>query len=183
MFGEVGYNSREMQQMVRISGTDAGCSEWLPATKSPKTSASSRSFSSTNSNANSDILLVMRRSGQAILSRSIRQSTRPWPRYTQQRHYAKRETPTLPTVELCPEPSCECRPTPEGLDIDHVSPMTKPYYDEHVIISTGTSDWSSRLDEDADTGAAYQALRYFLNVTPRPDGSRRFGEFYNVWYP
>lgn len=122
----------------------------------------------------------MHRSAQAILSRSIRQYTRTWPQYTQHRHYAKRETPTLPTVELCPEPSCECRPTPEGLDIDHVSPMTKPYYDEHVIISTGTSGWSSRLDEDTDTGAAYQALRYFLNVTPRPDGSRRFGEFYNV---
>lgn len=58
--------------------------------------------------------------------------------------------------------------------------MIKPYYDEHVIISTGTSDWSSRLNDDGETGAAYEALRYFLNVTPRPDGSRRFGEFYNV---
>ncbi|KAE9974972.1 hypothetical protein EG327_008609 [Venturia inaequalis] len=118
-------------------------------------------------------------SAQAILSRSIRPHTRPWPRYTQQLQYAKRQTSTLPTVELCPEPSCECRPTPEGLDIDHVSPMTKPYYDEHVIISTGTSNWTSRLDEDTDTGAAYQAMRYFLNVTPRPDGSRRFGELHN----
>jgi hypothetical protein len=61
--------------------------------------------------------------------------------------------------------------------------MVKPHYDEHVIISTGTSDWSSRLNEDGETGAAYEALRYFLNVTGRPDGSRRFGEFYNVWCP
>ncbi|TLD32144.1 hypothetical protein E2P81_ATG07634 [Venturia nashicola] len=121
----------------------------------------------------------MRPSVRAILSRSNRLCNPSWPRYTQQRQYVNQETQTLPTVELCPEPSCDCRPTPEGLDIDHVFHMTKPYYDTHVVISTGTSNWNSRLEDETDTGAAYQALRYFLKATPRPDGSRRFGEFYN----
>jgi hypothetical protein len=133
-----------------------------------------------NNYNNVKINSVMRKSIQATLSRSFWQSPQPWLRYnpTQRRYYAAKST--LPTVELCPEPSCECRPTPEGLDIDRKSHLTKPHYDEHLIISTGTSDWSSRLNEDGDTGAAYEALRFFLNRTGRPDGSRRFGEFYNV---
>jgi (2Fe-2S) ferredoxin len=54
-----------------------------------------------------------------------------------------------PTVPFCPEPSCECAPTPE-LDIDRSAQLgnTAPFYHQHVVISTGRFDWLSRIEDE-----------------------------------
>lgn len=59
----------------------------------------------------------------------------------------------IPSIAECPSPTCQCRETPQGLDIDRESKLngTMPAYAEQVIISTGRSDWKSRIQEDEDS--------------------------------
>lgn len=64
--------------------------------------------------------------------------------------------PNLPSIQTCPEPYCQCLPTPEGLDIDRKTPLdgTVPSYDMHLIVqSAPVANWSSRFEDD-DTLAA-----------------------------
>ncbi|KAM3530740.1 hypothetical protein NHJ13051_001180 [Beauveria bassiana] len=61
--------------------------------------------------------------------------------------------PPLPTVPTCPSPTCECAEMPampEGLDIDHKSPMNGVIagYAEQVLICTGKDDWPSKIEEE-----------------------------------
>lgn len=60
----------------------------------------------------------------------------------------------FPVVATCPSPTCQCRPTPEGLDIDHKQPLngTMAAYSEHVVISTGRIDWAGRIEDEVDEG-------------------------------
>ena len=53
-----------------------------------------------------------------------------------------------PVIDKCPEPTCQCSPTPEGLDIKRDGPMTIPDYTAHVVIHTKKNDWTSRIEED-----------------------------------
>lgn len=60
----------------------------------------------------------------------------------------------LNTVARCPAPTCECADTPdmpEGLPIDHEGKLNGliSNYAEQVLICTGRSDWSSRIEEDS----------------------------------
>lgn len=59
----------------------------------------------------------------------------------------------IPTLDECPSPTCQCRETPPGLDIDRESKLngTMPTYAEQVLISTGRTDWKSRIQEDEDS--------------------------------
>ncbi|KAL8400591.1 hypothetical protein RB594_000841 [Gaeumannomyces avenae] len=61
--------------------------------------------------------------------------------------------PPFPTVDQCPSPTCPCAATPElpdGLEIDHTSPLNgvMTAYHQHVLVCTGRDDWPSRIEED-----------------------------------
>ena len=78
--------------------------------------------------------------------------------------------PPFPVIPNCPEPTCGCAATPEGLDIDHTKNIhdTIAPYSEHVIVSTGQSDWKSKIEDEGDTagwGAFIRALK--KDVGPR----------------
>lgn len=68
----------------------------------------------------------------------------------------------IPTIAECPSPTCQCRETPVGLDIDRESKLngTMPAYAEQVIISTGRSDWKSRIQEDQDSVLVNQMAKF-----------------------
>lgn len=53
-----------------------------------------------------------------------------------------KKTPVL-SVHQCVFPC-----TPEGLGIDRKKPLagTAPYYDQHIVIDTGTTTWPSRIE-------------------------------------
>ena len=55
-------------------------------------------------------------------------------------------------VPTCPHPTCPCAATPEGLDIDHekdLNGLIAPYA-QHVLVSTGRPDWTSRIEDDGE---------------------------------
>lgn len=56
----------------------------------------------------------------------------------------------LPVTPRCPAPRCPCEPAPPDLDIDRVTPLngTMAKYYRHILISTGKSDWASKIDTD-----------------------------------
>ena len=60
------------------------------------------------------------------------------------------QTRPFPVVETCPPPTCACRATPAGLDIDRDRPLsgTMAPYAQHVVISTGETDWKSRIEDE-----------------------------------
>ena len=64
--------------------------------------------------------------------------------------FNKRFAHSLPVIQSCPSPSCPCQETPSGLDINRELPLsgTMPAYIEHVIFSTGRTDWTSRIEDD-----------------------------------
>lgn len=66
-------------------------------------------------------------------------------------------TSPLPVTPTCPAPRCPCEPVPTGLDIDRTTPLhgTMAKYHRHLLISTGKSDWASRIELD-DGGLAAQ---------------------------
>lgn len=75
-------------------------------------------------------------------------------------------------LATCPPPTCNRLPTPTGLDIDHKLPLegTVPPYNGQVLISTGKSDWTSRIEDDK-TGALARELKRLLG--PK-------GKYFNV---
>lgn len=75
-------------------------------------------------------------------------------RAAHRRQYSsRRAAPPFPTVQSCPQPTCECAATPQmpdGLEIDHKGVLNgniTSYY-EHVLICTGRTDWPSRIEEE-----------------------------------
>ncbi|KAI9685526.1 MAG: hypothetical protein M1822_004384 [Bathelium mastoideum] len=72
------------------------------------------------------------------------------------KRYFSTAKPPFPIVEACPSPTCACRETPTGLDIDQKLPLnnTIARYTEQVIISTGKDDWPSRIEDDTDSALA-----------------------------
>ena len=64
-----------------------------------------------------------------------------------------RQLRRISTVQQCPQPTCTCATTPPGLDIDRNSSLanTRPFYDRHIIVSTRTADWPSRIENSGDT--------------------------------
>ena len=59
-------------------------------------------------------------------------------------------SPTFPVVSTCPSPTCACTATPAGLDIERKRDLNGSMapYAQHVVISTGKSDWTSRIEDD-----------------------------------
>jgi len=61
--------------------------------------------------------------------------------------------PPFPVTKSCPEPSCDCPPTPampEGLTVDYEQPLngTMAAYAQQLLICTGQRDWTSRIEDD-----------------------------------
>lgn len=56
----------------------------------------------------------------------------------------------LPVTPRCPAPTCPCEAAPADLDIDRATPLngTMANYYRHILISTGKSDWASKIDTD-----------------------------------
>lgn len=71
--------------------------------------------------------------------------------------------PPLPTIESCPSPTCQCRETPSGLDIEREQGIngSMPTYAEQVLISTGKDDWTSRIEDD-EGSVLVQQMKNFL---------------------
>ena len=71
--------------------------------------------------------------------------------------------PPVPTIEKCPVPTCQCRETPAGLDIEREQGIngSMPAYAEQVLISTGKDDWTSRIEDD-EGGALVRQIKSFL---------------------
>lgn len=71
--------------------------------------------------------------------------------------------PPFPVIESCPAPSCQCREVPAGLEIDRESPLngTMAAYAEQILISTGRSDWQSKIEDD-ESGVFVRQLKKFL---------------------
>lgn len=71
--------------------------------------------------------------------------------------------PPVPTIERCPTPTCPCRESPSGLDIEREQGIngSMPAYAEQVLISTGKDDWSSRIEDEED-GVLVRQLKGFL---------------------
>jgi len=90
----------------------------------------------------------------------------------------KKKPPAV--VELCPLPSCSCRPTPSDLEIDRTSSLnrTSPHYHEHLIFSTGKTDWPSKIESDPGAQFIRDLKEQFR--PPTRQAVRRSGKFYNV---
>lgn len=63
--------------------------------------------------------------------------------------------PPFPVTKSCPEPSCNCPPTPnmpEGLPIDHHQTLngTMAAYAQQLLICTDQRDWTSRIENDGE---------------------------------
>ena len=63
---------------------------------------------------------------------------------------ARRLESTYPSIKSCPSPTCSCAPTPPDPLIDRVSPIsnTAPSYSQHVVLCTGHSGWTSRIEDE-----------------------------------
>jgi hypothetical protein len=87
---------------------------------------------------------------------------------TARRSYASRISipfapPPFPVLESCPAPTCQCRETPAGLDIEREQSLngSMASYAEHVLISTGRDDWKSKI-EDEDEGVLVRKMKKLL---------------------
>lgn len=67
------------------------------------------------------------------------------------------QTLTGPYVlERCPDPTCPCSSMPSlEKEIDYEKPLTMSAYSQHLIISTGKSDWKSRIEDERDNGTTW----------------------------
>jgi len=106
--------------------------------------------------------LGSRRAAQLSRSAAARPAT------LARRSYASRidipfAPPPVPTIESCPAPTCQCRETPPGLDIEREQGIngSMPTYAEQVLISTGKDDWTSRIEDDEGSELVRQ-IKNFL---------------------
>ncbi|KAF2770785.1 hypothetical protein EJ03DRAFT_342588 [Teratosphaeria nubilosa] len=103
------------------------------------------------------------------------------------RRYASRidipfAPPPVPVIEQCPSPSCQCASMPsmpEGLEIEREQNIngSMPSYAEQVLISTGRSDWKSRIEDDdgGPDGALVKHLKTFFTR-----GGKYMDPYHNV---
>lgn len=89
--------------------------------------------------------------------------------------------PPFPVTKTCPEPHCSCPPTPgmpEGSPIDYEQALngTMAAYTQQVLICTGQSDWTSRIENDGEGkswGEFARGLRKLMG---------RGGRYADVWF-
>ncbi|KIV86372.1 hypothetical protein PV11_01986 [Exophiala sideris] len=61
--------------------------------------------------------------------------------------------PPFSVVPSCPDPTCPCSAMPEGLDIDRKNVLngTISPHAQHLVVSSGRSDWTSKIEDEKDT--------------------------------
>ena len=71
----------------------------------------------------------------------------------------RRQTTPFPIIPTCPPSTCACAPTPPNLDIDHTLPLANTIapYNNHFLISTGQTNWPSRIDKSESTWSQFAA--------------------------
>lgn len=71
--------------------------------------------------------------------------------------------PPVPVIETCPSPTCQCRETPPGLDIERETDLngSMAAYAEQILLCTGKEDWKSKTEDEEDAVLLRQ-LRQFL---------------------
>lgn len=72
--------------------------------------------------------------------------------------------PPVPVIESCPVPTCQCRESPSGLDIERESNIngSMASYGEQVLISTGREDWKSKIEDEEDAVLVRQLKKFLL---------------------
>ena len=107
---------------------------------------------------------------------SINRSTLP-ERVSGKRAYASTldaatKAPPFTVVDGCPAPTCQCQEMPPGLDIDQVTALhgSMAPYAEQVLISTGRTNWKSRIEDDGE-GTLVAQLKGYLG---------RHGKYHDV---
>ncbi|KAK5172738.1 Altered inheritance of mitochondria protein 32 [Saxophila tyrrhenica] len=110
------------------------------------------------------VMFIFRHGGR----RAIAQSWQQRPQALQRSYASKIDIPyprgsTIPTIEACPIPTCQCQETPSGLDIEREQNIngSMAAYAEQVLISTGKSDWTSKIEDEED-GVLVKRLKSFL---------------------
>ena len=80
---------------------------------------------------------------------------------------SSKATNSVPTIDHCPSPTCECRPMPSGLDIDRELALngSMPNYAQQLLICSGKSDWKSRIEDE--TGADGELVRSVKGLVGR----------------
>lgn len=68
------------------------------------------------------------------------------------------QQPSVPIIETCPAPTCQCRESPTGLDIEREQNIngSMAAYAEQVLICTGKEDWKSRIEDEEDAVLVHQ---------------------------
>ncbi|KAI1615822.1 Sucraseferredoxin-like protein [Exophiala viscosa] len=63
--------------------------------------------------------------------------------------------PPFPVVPTCPDPTCPCSAMPEGLEIDRKNVLngTMSPHAQHLVVSSGRSDWTSKIEDEKETAA------------------------------
>ena len=64
--------------------------------------------------------------------------------------------------------TCSCASTPAGLAIDREKPLKKtvPPYTRHIVLCTGKSDWTSKIDDDPCVEPIIKRIREGLSRLP-----------------
>ena len=99
--------------------------------------------------------LLPTRTGCSTASTFFRRSRLPSRRTLTDR---KPPPPPFPVVESCPDPTCPCSSMPAlDQEIDHEKTLngTMSAHSQHLIISTGQRDWSSRIEDEGDNGTSW----------------------------
>ncbi|CAL8584039.1 hypothetical protein XPA_009647 [Xanthoria parietina] len=77
---------------------------------------------------------------------------------------------TIDPTAPCNDCACQDQ-VPSDLAIDRIKPLnnTVPYYNQHIIISTGKSDWESRIENESEGANMAKALKEMTKRTPGRD--------------
>lgn len=70
-------------------------------------------------------------------------------------HSVPRTPPPFPVISTCPSLRCQCSSTPPNLDIDRERDLNGSMspYAQHLLLSTGRMDWTSRIEDERDTAS------------------------------
>lgn len=72
--------------------------------------------------------------------------------------------PPVPMIEKCPSPTCQCRETPAGLDIERETDLngSMAAYAEQLLLCTGKEDWKSKTEDEEDAVLLRQLRKYLV---------------------
>ncbi|KXT17965.1 hypothetical protein AC579_9589 [Pseudocercospora musae] len=84
--------------------------------------------------------------------------------------------PPVPVIDSCPAPTCHCRESPSGLNIERESNLngSMASYAEQVLICTGKKDWKSRIEDEEDAVLVRQLKAYLTR------GGKHADPYHNV---